>query len=202
MVTAAAYLCAGAATVRESPVQRTEVFEELCCSQIVALAPSALVSRYILSPAAGDTPQASSRAARRGVPSLLPAGDAPESGLQVKTILAARAISAEFPAVEDIGGVRPDSLKWHPHGLAIDVMIPNYGSAAGIALGDSIVAYALANAERFGLEHVIWRQRYYGTDGTSKMMSDYGSDNANHYNHVHIATVGGGYPTGLETYLR
>ena len=33
------------------------------------------------------------------------------------------------------------------------------------------------------------------------MMSNMGSDDANHYTHVHIATNGGGYPTGLESYF-
>src|SRR5688572_6414858 len=45
---------------------------------------------------------------------LLPKGVAPEHGLQVKTILAARAISAVFPEIRSIGGVRPDALRWHP----------------------------------------------------------------------------------------
>ncbi len=32
-------------------------------------------------------------------------------------------------------------------------------------------------------------------------MADRGSATANHYDHVHIATDGGGFPTGSETYL-
>jgi hypothetical protein len=31
-------------------------------------------------------------------------------------------------------------------------------------------------------------------------MSDRGGVTANHFDHVHIATNGGGYPTGNETY--
>src|SRR5690606_22209527 len=54
----------------------------------------------------------------------LPVGVAPEAGLQPNTVLVARAISARFPQIAEIGGVRPDSLPWHPSGLAIDVMIP------------------------------------------------------------------------------
>ena len=56
----------------------------------------------------------------------LPAGVAPENGLQVKTIWAARAISLLFPQITTIGGYRQDALRWHPNGLAIDVMIPNH----------------------------------------------------------------------------
>ncbi|WP_172798202.1 hypothetical protein [Mycobacterium sp. GA-1285] len=136
------------------------------------------------------------------VPPVLPHGRAPENGLQVDTILAARAVSAEFPEILDIGGVRSDPLKWHPHGLAIDVMIPNARSAAGVELGDKVLAYILANAQRFRLEHAIWRQTIYRPDGSKRAMSDRGSDTANHYDHVHVATAGGGYPHEGQVYLR
>jgi hypothetical protein len=131
----------------------------------------------------------------------LPVGVAPEKGLQVDTILAARAVSKMFPEIMKIGGVRPDSLRWHPNGLAIDVMIPNYRTPEGKALGDRIVAFALQNAQRFGLNHVMWRQTSYGINRAPRHMGSRGSDTANHYDHVHIATNGGGYPTGHETYL-
>jgi hypothetical protein len=141
------------------------------------------------------------RASRRAVRHVLPAGVAPEKGLQVKTVLAARAVSGMFPEILAIGGVRPDSMRWHPNGLAIDVMIPNHRSAEGKALGDRIVAFVLDNAERFGLNHVLWRQTSYGPGRSPRPMSSRGSDTANHFDHVHIATNGGGYPTGHETYL-
>ncbi len=140
-------------------------------------------------------PAAHWRAADRDIRLVLPAGVAKETGLQVKTILVARAVSAAFPEIHNIGGVRPDALRWHPDGLAIDVMIPDCSSAAGIALGNEIVAFALKNAERFGLQDAIWRGVYY-TPGGSRA-GGYG-----HYDHVHITTTGGGYPTGTELYFR
>ena len=130
----------------------------------------------------------------------LAAGVAPESGLQIKTIWVARAISMMFPEIKTIGGYRQDPLKWHPHGLAIDVMIPNYHSDAGIELGNQIAGYALANAQRWGVLHVIWRQGFYPGIGAPSWTADYGNETANHFDHVHIATDGGGYPTGHETY--
>lgn len=130
----------------------------------------------------------------------LPAGVAPEAGLQVKTIWAARAISVMFPEVTTIGGFRQDPLKWHPNGLAIDVMIPNHGTDEGIELGNQIAGLALANAQRWGVLHVIWRQGLYPGIGAPSWTADYGNETANHYDHVHIATIGGGYPTGRETY--
>jgi hypothetical protein len=149
--------------------------------------------------AAAETASAS-RASRWHVasmnaPQVLTADVAPERGMQVKTILVARTISAIFPEIKNIGGVRPDALPWHPRGLAIDVMIPNPSSAAGIALGNQIVAFALKNADKFSLQDCIWRGTYYTPRGPSG--SGYG-----HYDHVHITTRGGGYPTGREVYIR
>ena len=128
-------------------------------------------------------------------PRFLPVGVASERGLQVRTILAARAISAEFPEIHEIGGVRADPLPWHPNGLAIDVMIPDPGSAHGIALGNQIVAFVRRNARRFGMKDAIWRGVYY-TPSTAKR------SRLGHYDHVHVTTTGGGYPTGREMYLR
>lgn len=144
-----------------------------------------------------DTPVGVAAASRmRMVSRFLPAGVASERGLQIRTIQAARSISDAFPAIHQIGGVRADALRWHPNGLALDVMIPNPGSAEGIALGDSIVAYVMENAGRFGLQDAIWRGMYY-TPGGGAQRGGYG-----HYDHVHVTTTGGGYPSGSEVYLR
>ena len=131
----------------------------------------------------------------------LPAGIAPEGGLQVKTIWAARVIELLFPEIKTIGGFRQDALRWHPSGLAIDVMIPNHDSPEGIALGNQIAGLALANAKRWGIDHVIWRQKIYLGPASGSWTADLGNETANHYDHVHIATNGGGYPTGRETYF-
>jgi len=172
-----------------------------CCVQVSASALAAsswAFSSVNVDP--GETAPAS-RASRWRVvnlnaPKLLPVGVAPERGLQVKTILAARSISAAFPEIKNIGGVRPDALPWHPRGLAIDVMIPNPSSAAGIALGNEIVRFAFKNAARFALQDCIWRGTYY-TPERGPSGSGYG-----HYDHVHITTHGGGYPTGGEVYVQ
>jgi hypothetical protein len=124
----------------------------------------------------------------------LSAGVVPEQGLQVKTILAARSVAAAVPQIRSAIGVRPDAKPWHPSGRAIDLMIPNPGSAEGIALGDAILAFVMDNAGRFGVQDVIWRGTYY-TPGGGASGSGYG-----HYDHVHITTIGGGYPTGGEEY--
>jgi hypothetical protein len=171
-----------------------------CCVQAVAAA--AAPASWAFSSVSVDPGEMASasrasrwRAVPKYVPQLLPVGRAPERGLQVKTILAARLISAVFPEITNMGGVRPDALPWHPRGLAIDVMIPNPSSAQGIALGNQIVAFALKNADRLSLQDCIWRGTYYTPSGPSG--SGYG-----HYDHVHITTHGGGYPRGGEVYIR
>jgi hypothetical protein len=130
----------------------------------------------------------------------LPAGVASEERLQVKTIWAARAIGVLFPQIKTIYGYRQDPLPWHPNGLAIDVMIPNHDSPESIELGNQIAGYALANAKRWGVNHVIWRQRLYPGVGAPSWTANYGNETLNHYDHVHIATDGGGYPSGHEIY--
>jgi len=168
-----------------------------CCFEIVAAtaAPwaSDVSARAVAVSAIAPAFAPASRLHRQ--PRFLPVGVAPEHGLQVRTILVARAISAAFPEIHEIGGVRADPLPWHPNGLAIDVMIPNPGSAESIALGNEIVSFVRKNAARFGIQDAIWRGVYYTP--TSAQRSGLG-----HYDHVHVTTTGGGYPSGRELYLR
>lgn len=153
------------------------------------------------SPAAPDLIAASAPVANQAASFALPVGIAPEQGLQIHTVWVARAISVMFPEIKTIGGARQDALKWHPNGLAIDVMIPNHSTDEGIELGNQIAGLALANAKRWGVIHVIWRQGFYPGIGAPSWTADYGNETVNHYDHVHIATDGGGYPTGQETYF-
>lgn len=168
-----------------------------CCVEIVAAPATSPQPALLTDPGSAATSPASLVSASRWrvVDRTLPAGVAPERGLQVRTILTSRSISAVFPEINNIGGVRSDALRWHPNGLALDVMIPNPTSQAGIALGNQIVAYVLANAKRFGIQDAIWRGTYYTPGGAQS--GGYG-----HYDHVHVTTTGGGYPDGDEVYYR
>ncbi len=211
------WLAFGATLVVSAAMLYAQSTESPCCDRKpTAAAPSASpVAHQQPVPPAQPPPQApphiataaeaqslaaDAPAAAQSFQFSLPAGVAPETGLQVKTIWAARAISLLFPQITTIGGYRQDALKWHPNGLAIDVMIPNHNSPEGIELGDQIAGYALANAKRWGVDHVIWRQKIYPGIGKPSWTANLGNETANHYDHVHIATDGGGYPTGHETY--
>jgi hypothetical protein len=155
----------------------------------------------VATPTEAELLAASAPVAGQGFQFELPTGIAPESGLQIHTIWVARAIAVMFPEVKTIGGYRQDPLPWHPNGLAIDVMIPDYHSDEGIALGNQIAGYALAMAKKWGVIHVIWRQGFYPAQAAPSWTANYGNETANHMDHVHIATDGGGYPTGKETYF-
>lgn len=180
--------------VKSAPVDEVAPWDvEIVAAAPMNSFPAPIVGQVSLS-SAPDTVIAASR--YRTVDRTLPVGLAPERGLQVKTILASRAITAAFPEIQSIGGTRPDALRWHPNGLALDVMIPNAGTAEGIALGNEIVDYVLRNASRFGMQDAIWRGVYYTPNGAQRG-GGYG-----HYDHVHITTTGGGYPTGTENYYR
>ncbi len=199
------WLAIAASLVVSGAIFYAQSTEPPCCVKTPAITP--IVAGSVpagappaASPAAAELQAASAPIASREVPFALPPGVAPEEGLQVHTIWAARAISVLFPEITTIGGFRQDPLQWHPNGLAIDVMIPNYHSTEGIELGNQIAGYALANAKRWGVIHVIWRQAYYPGIGAPSWTANYGSETLNHYDHVHIATDGGGYPTGRETY--
>ena len=128
-----------------------------------------------------------------GLPDLSAPGRAAEAGLQKYTKLVNRAVSAAFPEITDIGGVRPDTLKWHPQGLALDIMIPNPDSAQGRALGSRILNFLIRHHGALGIDHMMYRQRQYDPDGASSPMEDRGSPTQNHMDHIHVATIGGGY---------
>jgi hypothetical protein len=169
-----------------------------CCMEIVAAGGDLTAVPAVMPGAAAGVVQrlAASRWRVAALPPQpLPSGVAAERGLQVRTIRMARVISVVFPEITSIGGVRPDPLPWHPNGLALDVMIPNAGSAQGIALGNQIVAFALKNATKYGIQDAIWRGNYYTPGGVAR-------GGAGHFDHVHITTTGGGYPTGGEVYYR
>jgi hypothetical protein len=166
-------------------------------SSLAAL-PSSLMGGHWGSGGAGGASTAS--LVGRSAGGDLPPGVGSEKGLQKDTILAERAVSAAFPQIKTIGGYRPDSLRWHPNGQAIDVMIPDPSSPQGKALGDAVLRFALQHRDAFNLNHVIWRQTIYNPDGSSELMGNRGSPTQNHMDHVHIATNGGGYPRGGEVY--
>lgn len=111
-----------------------------------------------------------------------------------------------WPEITTIGGYRDPDGKFNEHstGKALDVMIPNWNTPQGKALGDAVANWAMQNADDLGLSWVLWRQTQYGGSAGpgGAPMEDRGSDNDNHMNHVHIfmdgGKGGGGKKSGLK----
>jgi uncharacterized protein YgiM (DUF1202 family) len=117
------------------------------------------------------------------------AGASVERGLKPNAIKVHRAARVRFPQLSTYYGVRPDSIPDHPSGRALDLMIPNYTSAKGKALGGEVAAWARANARSLGIQYVIWNQRIWNIQRDRegwRPMADRGGDSANHKNHVHV----------------
>ncbi|WP_012532577.1 peptidoglycan DD-metalloendopeptidase family protein [Prescottella equi] len=151
-------------------------------------------------PAAGDptaVPNPPSETLTADLSKPLPASAGSETNMQVDTKKLIRALHAKFgDRISTLGGWRADGGGFgdHPEGRAIDAMIPDYRSGAGVQLGNEILDYVMANAEFFNVEYAIWRQTYYPAGGgTPNLMEDRGSENENHYNHVHITVNGQGF---------
>lgn len=76
-------------------------------------------------------------------------------------------VSANYPGVLSIGGVRPcDSVGEHCRGVAIDVMV-----GGNTALGNAIAADLRGNPSRFGIRYILWGV-------------------VNHGDHLHVSVVG------------
>lgn len=112
-------------------------------------------------------------------------GSGVESGLRSSTINVYRSVCANYPQITSYGGVRQDSMEYHPSGRALDIMLP---SVSDNALGWSIAKWVVSHASEFNLDHVIFDQKIWvaGSSGW-RSMSDRGGITANHKDHVHVA---------------
>lgn len=104
----------------------------------------------------------------------------------------------ELPAYDDY----PDGVVWgynaggaeHGTGRALDFMIDSRPD-----IGDAIVEFVIKNRRRYGVIHIIWRQRIWSTrvaPGTWRWMADRGSVTENHMDHPHILFDGRSLPSG------
>jgi endonuclease/exonuclease/phosphatase (EEP) superfamily protein YafD len=105
--------------------------------------------------------------------------------------------------IKTVGGYRESATdpNGHPAGLAADFMVPL--NAAGRAQGDRLAAYAKANAQKLGIDYIIWYQRIWSVARAGegwRPMEDRGSATENHLDHVHINVKPGAsvQPVGLE----
>lgn len=93
---------------------------------------------------------------------------------------------------KEIGGYRSDPGSDHNDGLALDVMISKNGTRTdeGHKNGDTVAAWARANAKALNIKYIIWEQKIWNArrgDANWRPMEDRGSVSANHFDHVHIS---------------
>lgn len=123
-----------------------------------------------------------------------PTGMASEVGLSPETLHLMRCLCSLWPQITTVGGVRRGVPLYgddHARGIAIDVMIEGFDSAAGIVDGDAIAEYARTHARRLAVRYVIWRQQIWNIEHASegwRPMADRGSPTQNHFDHVHVST--------------
>lgn len=112
-------------------------------------------------------------------------GSAVERGLRPDTIKIYRQACVRFPGIKSYGGVRADSMRFHPTGRALDMMLtPGKDSA----MGWEIASFLVANASTFNVDHIIFEQKIWTpSNPTWRPMANRGSTTANHYDHVHVA---------------
>jgi murein DD-endopeptidase MepM/ murein hydrolase activator NlpD len=89
------------------------------------------------------------------------------------------------------------------------VMIPNYASPAGKALGAEIADWVLQNRKKLGMKYVIWNERIWSVARAdegwrlcgSAVASCYNgsNDTAAHRDHVHVSTYGDSAGADLPT---
>lgn len=126
------------------------------------------------------------------------------AGLASNTAAARDFIQKQW-GINNIGGWSPSgsvSTSDHPKGKALDVMIANYLSAAGIAQGTSVADWFINNPNSFGTKYVIWRDRINQGGAWSPYSHPSGNnDTLQHRDHVHISFLSGagefaGQPVG------
>ena len=117
-------------------------------------------------------------------------GPRTSSGYAANTAAARNFVLKSFPGVSSIGGLYGGSVSGsdHPHGKAIDIMIGNYKSQAGITNGTNIANWFIQNPKAFGVKYIIWRDRIW----QNGVWKSYGhptmkNDTGQHRDHVHVS---------------
>lgn len=115
-----------------------------------------------------------------------------ESVLSPDGLLVLRCVKQAFPTIDEIGTYpehQPDETR------AVDVMIPDWESAAGNALGTQIAAWVKDHQRELGVQYVIWDGKIWNVERNGDGWRTY-FDAANpdpnraHRNHVHVSVYG------------
>lgn len=73
----------------------------------------------------------------------------------------------------------------HEEGRAVDAMLAAPGTPEGVAAGDALAAFLVQNADRLGVQGVIWRRREWYASRVATAWEDYDRGDP-HTSHPHI----------------
>lgn len=76
-------------------------------------------------------------------------------------------------------------MSLHGTGRALDIFVPLDGGQADNDLGDPIAHYLIQNAERIGIQLIIWDRSIWSAGRSSNKFRSYGGAHA-HHDHLHI----------------
>lgn len=123
-----------------------------------------------------------------------------EEGLTPDALNVARCTAAQFqiPATSVLGvGTRAANPQSdHATGKAVDFMVADYKSAAGVATGDAWAAWLQQHAGELGINYVIWNAQWWSAAKADEGWKPYThpsgatDDNNMHRNHVHVSVHG------------
>jgi hypothetical protein len=113
-------------------------------------------------------------------------------GLTARTVTMRNMVLQSFPMPYSYGCLRPGDPGDHGSGRACDFMMSSNGNVPteeALERGNRLAQWAITNGNRLGVMYIIWQQRYYDvrTGAGWKLMSNRGSNTANHIDHVHIS---------------
>lgn len=100
------------------------------------------------------------------------------TGLQPQSMAALAAIQAKFPDANLTSaklGREGDPYEWHPDGRGLDLNVPGWQTAEGVARGNAMVAWIEANKEMLGVAGTLWQVK-------------------DHFNHIHVSIKEGMSP--------
>ena len=119
-----------------------------------------------------------------------PTGMGAEAGLNPDALRVLRCTARGWPQIRTYYGIgsRPN-VSDHPYGNAVDVMIPDHTSPAGVAVGDEIARWLLANRRQLGVKYLIWNKQIWSVERQADGWRPYVGVSP-HYDHVHVSTYG------------
>lgn len=120
--------------------------------------------------------------------------------VQPDTLAVMKAVEQRFSSYYTSLGTLRSGSTGHSSGRAVDIMIRNYKTSAGIAAGNKIAQFLLDNRTKLGVEYLIWRDRiwlphtgwteYSGSGKYGTQFTGNWNDTTLHNDHIHVETYG------------